>query len=138
MYARRRIEEVLDKILGGTSFEVNKFAHNENNPDMELKYDIWCNTEKESKEVAEMVNSALGANIADPMGDEEGRYLTVIYLSWSTDKPVSACDEEDKMVKYYLSNNSNFVLLGSYEEDLKALSDKEYIWGCLNGIWAII
>lgn len=128
MYKKRRIEEIIDKELSKTSVKVRKFAHNENTPDMELKYDIWCNTKKESEDVADKINTLLGKNVADTIGFIDGKYLIVVIFSWEVNNAESYCNEEDKMVKYYSLNNK-IVLKGSYEKDLKILSDEDYTWG---------
>lgn len=48
--------------------EVNKFAYNEDAPNMELKYDIWCSSEEVSNEVADSLNSLFNTFIADEVG----------------------------------------------------------------------
>lgn len=133
MYNKRRIEEIIDKTLEVASVEVNKFAHNEDAPNMELKYDIWCSSEEVSNEVADSLNSLFNTFIANEVGydETEEKYLVCVFLTWSVKESVSACNREDEIVRYYLSRNSGMGVEGSYEKDLKVLSDTEYTWGCI-------
>lgn len=136
MYKVRRVEEIIDKVLGVMSVKADKFAHNENAPNMELKYDIWCSNEEVFSDVVDKLNSLFNTPIAEEIGyvEEEKKYLICIFLTWSIDEAISACDRENEMVKYYFSNNKSLGISGSYESDLKVLSDKKYSWGVVDTI----
>lgn len=129
MYIKRRIEEIIDKTLERMDVKFNKFGYDENAPEMQIKYDIWCNSEEASENVCNKLNSLFGYNIADELGDDvgngEGEYLVSVALGWLIDEAEEVCKKEDSMIKYYLENSKDTINpVGSYEQDLESLRNE--------------
>lgn len=128
MYARRRIEEIIDMELTGEDAVIIKFAHNEEAPDMQLKYDIWCSTEVKCLRIVNRLNSLFGRFIVDFIDEVDDEYLASIIFNWESNNALPYCKKEDELVKRYLSKHT-INLSGSFDEDLRIMSDELYTWG---------
>lgn len=137
----RRLSRCLDDCIRrvskdtGISVEVSKYAHNEDAPEYELKYELHFNSCDDANTFSDTFNS-LPVIYTNQVGidvlplDEE---TAVLFVNWDGSDS-SVVDVEDDFVKRYCTDYA-YEVQGSYEEDLKILSG-DWCWGFIGSFSA--